>query len=174
MEFERLMNLRAHSVSREAPRGRSATAITKLPGSPPRSSVGCLLRQIFRHPLAQCCSNTSPRKRAGCTEGPNANGKSSALASRRTKNETACSHHRPWFRCWHVPHDRRRRDDLRRDQNNRCSMTTVAGIFISAPHDGQIYVAERSRCHSGLGTFATSTDVRAIRHRPAIAEQSRL
>ena len=35
-------------------------------------------------------------------------------------------------------------------------MTTVAGIFISAPHDGQIYVAERSRCHSGLGTFATS------------------
>jgi hypothetical protein len=33
-------------------------------------------------------------------------------------------------------------------------MTTVAGIFISAPHDGQIYVAERSRCHSGLGTFA--------------------
>jgi hypothetical protein len=39
-------------------------------------------------------------------------------------------------------------------------MTTVAGIFISAPHDGQIYVAERSRCHSGLGTFATSTDVR--------------
>jgi hypothetical protein len=34
-------------------------------------------------------------------------------------------------------------------------MTTVAGIFISAPHDGQIYVAERSRCHSGLGTFAT-------------------
>jgi hypothetical protein len=35
-------------------------------------------------------------------------------------------------------------------------MTTVAGIFISAPHDGQIYVAERSRCHSGLSTFATS------------------
>jgi hypothetical protein len=24
-------------------------------------------------------------------------------------------------------------------------MTTVAGIFISAPRDGQIYVAERSR-----------------------------
>ena len=29
-------------------------------------------------------------------------------------------------------HDRRRRDDLRRDQNNRCSMTTVAGIFVGA------------------------------------------
>jgi IclR helix-turn-helix domain len=36
-------------------------------------------------------------------------------------------------------HDRRRRDDIRRDQNNRCSMTTAAGIFISAPHDGQSY-----------------------------------
>jgi hypothetical protein len=35
-------------------------------------------------------------------------------------------------------------------------MTTVAGIFISAPHDGQIYVAERLRWQSGLGTFATS------------------
>jgi hypothetical protein len=70
---------------------------------------------------------------------------------------------------------RRRRDDLRRGQNNRCSMTTVAGIFISAPHDGQIYVAERSRCHSDLGTFATSP-MSALRppsgqsgHRPAIA-----
>ena len=42
-------------------------------------------------------------------------------------------------------------------------MTTVAGIFISAPHDGQIYVAERSlrvpstcgrrlEAHSGLGS----------------------
>jgi hypothetical protein len=54
-------------------------------------------------------------------------------------------------------------------------MTTVAGIFISAPHDGQIYVAERSRCHSDLGTFATSP-MSALRppsgqsgHRPAIA-----
>src|SRR5258708_14259066 len=72
------MKLSSHSEFLGARRGQSATAITKPPGSPPRSSVGCLLRQIFRHPVAQCCSNTSPRKRAGCTEGPNANGKSSA------------------------------------------------------------------------------------------------
>ena len=35
-------------------------------------------------------------------------------------------------------------------------MTTVADIFISAPHDGQIYVAERSRCHIGLGTLGNA------------------